>query len=447
MHDLLSRAAQDSWESMIQQVDSDEVIVGVTPVTDRMNRPARNRNRKEYEVGQVRWTYIVESSSDPNLINTRADRLIRTGEGLMLAKWRPTVVVSVEPQHCIVAELGRRRRQYLDKLSLSDLLGRCGVALDRDYGDDYDTLSEDHVFFRSIARPLEIGGYERGAFRLEGWSVVQPGRLRTQGFDNLCVPCGWLTAESTTRLLAMQAQLPNLRAIVESRYDEEFLRKPLPYMLAPEHRAALSYIKHEFRQLVSPSVENTSMSSGQATNQQGGRAEIRALLEKSRQDIAPLPTSGPTSANGLPSAFIEPSEFVFFIPGNGHGVSPSFIIDKAKDVSHLQWKTAKAARVQNESLLYRADKKYKAVEANPRSSAVERKDLKRKRDDVEVELEVAQLQELGYKKLHMDLGSYQPSQHGGQGRDVKLCTTLTGKFNKVQIDSRKVKNHRQRQRN
>ncbi|KAI4677138.1 uncharacterized protein J4E88_006945 [Alternaria novae-zelandiae] len=429
---FLSRAGQNSWESMLQQVDSDEVIVGVTPVTDRMNRPARPRDRKEYEVGQVRWTYIVETSSDPGLINNGGDQAIRTSEGLMLGKWRPTVVVRVDKQYCVVAELGRRRRQYLDGLSLSDLLGRCGVALDLNYSHDYDTLSEDHLLFRSVAKPLEIGGYEDDDFQLSGWSVVQPGRLHTLGFDDHSLPCGWLKAESTEQLLAMQAQMSKLRAIVESRYDRKFLRAPLPSRLTPEQRTALSHIKDVYRRLLSPPAQTTSTSSGQTSNQQDDLEEFEALVEGNRRAIE--------AVNAPPLVASEPVESKFSIPDNGRGVSPSSIIQKAKSVSHANWKSAAAAVCQKEDMLYQAKEEYETVEADRWSTTGERRNLKRKRDDVEMELEIAQVREMSYKKLHRDVRSFQASQYRGQDKEIKLCNTLTSAFSRAQLETRRAKN-------
>ena len=51
-------------------------------------------------------------------------------------------------------------------------------------------------------------------------------------------------------------------------------------------------------------------------------------------------------------------------------------------------------------------------------------------------MEVAVLQEKGYKELFSELKNLLPDQFQfqGQDEDVKLCTTISRKFTKVQID-------------
>ncbi|KAI4709327.1 hypothetical protein J4E89_006076 [Alternaria sp. Ai002NY15] len=117
--------------------------------------------------------------------------------------------------------------------------------------------------------------------------------------------------------------------------------------------------------------------------------------------------------------------------------SSSLIAKEAKDASHLSWKSAEATRAQKESLLYKADKEYKAFVADQIPSTGERNSLKRKRDCLEVEVKVARLQEKSYRELYRELDylSYQV-QSQGPGQDAQFPSALTIEFTPAEINAR-----------
>jgi hypothetical protein len=430
IQDFYFRAAKNgTLESTIQDIDPLEDVVGLTVVTPRMDRSVRPRPRSDYGIGQICWTFIVEPTSDANLTNTAGGLLVRTPAGLMLGKWRPGIVVSVLEKQCEVAELGRRGGKYLERLSLYGLLERCGVALDVDRNIDYDNFPEHHPLFRSLAEPLKVDRYFNGPESLSGWSVVQLQRTHSLGFNNLCNSCGYLTKASTTQLLAMRSHFAGLRTCVRSGYHERLLVAPLSHSLTSEERTAMSQIKNEIRQRFSPPI---------IPDRNAVRTILRAIVEDNRPDETSAPSSTPTAAHGLSPALEEPFDFSSTIPNFGRGVSPSIIIQKAKDESHQRWMSAEVTRFQKESLLYVADKQYNAVRADPDASATARVNLKRKRDEFEVDIKIAECQATAYRKPHKDLGGYLPHHFRAKGRDIGLCSRLSAKFNRVLIDSRRI---------
>jgi len=165
-------------------------------------------------------------------------------------------------------------------------------------------------------------------------------------------------------------------------------------------------------------------------------AEFEALVEENRRVIASVNTEGSS-----PSASPPYSGVIFGFPptilNRGCAVSPSIIAEEAKDASYLSWKSAEAARPQKESLLYVADREYKAVETDRISSTGKRNSLKRKRDGLEVEAKVALLQEKSYRELYGELEHLSRQvQFQGPGQNAQFPSALSRKFTIAQIKAR-----------
>ncbi|KAI4938555.1 hypothetical protein J4E85_000996 [Alternaria conjuncta] len=350
-------------------------------------------------VGQVFWTFLNHPDDDPSPDGVARDSDIILG-GLRLAGWRPVIVFRVWAKHCWVAEMCRPDRQYFDGLSLRELVERGHVVMDASEGFDYASLPEDHHLFRSIGEPFRVNYHDdEGRQQLLGWSLVQPCRFHSPDFERMGTLCGHLTEESTARFMAVQKYSDRLSETVESVYDHDFTRAPIPNPLTPEYRTAILWIKNEIRRLVPP----------------------------------------PGSSETANDAHLDTSELFDFsstIPNRGDAVSPSLIMKKARDASYGYLKSAAIIKSQKQSLLFQAEDEYDDVQANWWASTAERNSLKRKRDDAEVEVEVALLQEKGYRELFIELMNFLPDQSRfqGQDEDVQLCSTLSRKFTKVQID-------------
>ena len=359
----------------------------------------RQRLRDRYQVGQVFWTFIDNPDADLSPDGVGGNRDITLG-GLRLAGWRPVIVLDIRSEFCSVAEMCHPGRQYFDGLSLRELVERGHVVMDASESFDYASLPEDHHLFRSIGEPFRINYHDdEGRQRLSGWSLVQPLRVHSPDFEHMGILCGHLTEESTARLLAVRKNSCRLSDTVESVYDLDFTRAPIPNQLTPEYRTALLWIKNEIRRLI-PSPGSP------------------ATAKDARLDISEL------------------FNFSATIPNRGHAVSPSLIIKKATDASHSIWESAQIATAQSEILFYEAEEEYDEIHADWWASTAQRNNLKRKQDDAEVEWEVAVLQEKGYRELFSELKNLLPDQFQfqSQGEDVQLCSTLSRKFTKVQID-------------
>ena len=165
-------------------------------------------------------------------------------------------------------------------------------------------------------------------------------------------------------------------------------------------------------------------------------AEFQALVEENRRAIASVNTEGSS-----PSASPPCSGVIFGFPptilNRGCAVSPSIIAEEAKDASYLSWKSAEATRAQKESLLYKADKEYKTVEAGRIPSTSELNSLKRKRGCLKVEVEVAILQEKKYRELYRELESLSHQvQFQGPGQIAQFSLALSHKFTPAQMKAR-----------
>jgi len=383
-----------------QHLNPNDNIVEADAIVEQTNHEARQRLRDRYRVGQVFWTFLNQPDDDPSPDGVARDSDIILAGGMTLAGWRPVIVFHVWAEHCWVAEMCRSDRQYFDGLSLRELVERGHVVMDASEDFDYASLPEDHHLFHSIGEPFKVDYHDdEGRQRLSGWSLVQPLRFHSPDFERMGTLCGHLTEESTARFIAVQKYSDRLSETVKSVYDHDFTRAPIPNPLTPEYRTAILWIKNEVRRLV-------------------------------------LPPGSFATANDAHLDTSELFDFSSTVPDRGHAVSPSLIIKKATDASHSIWKSAQIAEVQKEILFLQAEEKYDEIQADWWASTAQRNNLKRKQDDAEVEMEVAVLQEKGYKDLFSELENLLPDQFQfqGQDEDVQLCLTLSRKFTKVQID-------------
>ncbi|KAI4645862.1 hypothetical protein J4E93_005440 [Alternaria ventricosa] len=392
---------EDGGKATTQHLSPNDNIVEADAMVEQTDHEheVRQRLRDRYQVGQVFWTFINNPDADLSPNGVGGNRDITLG-GLRLAGWRPVIVLDIFSEFCSVAEICHPGRQYFDGLSLRELVERGYVVMDASESFDYASLSEDHHLFRSIGEPFRVNYHnDEGKQRLLGWSLVQPLRVHSPDFEHMGTLCGHLTEESTARLLAVRKSSCRLSETVESVYDLDFTRAPIPNQLTPEYRTAILWIKNEIRR--------------------------------------PVPPPGsPATANDARLDISELFDFSSTIPNRGHAVSPSLIMKKARDASYECLKSAEITKVQTESLLYQAEEEYDDIQANWWASTAERNSLRRKRNDAEAEWEVALLQEKGYGELFIELINLLPdqSQFQGQGEDVQLCSTLSRKFTKVQID-------------
>ncbi|KAK1916570.1 hypothetical protein P3342_012194 [Pyrenophora teres f. teres] len=179
--DVAFNAAVDrTFGSTVQHPFPEEPIAGITLWDSKMNEPVRERHHSDYKVGQICMTYVLESSSDPNLKRERGHTAVRTSVGLLAGKWRPAIIVDVLENHCVVAEMGRRNGRVFEGLTLNGLLERCGV-ITKVSSSKYDPWNERDELFRSIYEPLRVGRYYEGCRPFEHdsafkawWEALSP---------------------------------------------------------------------------------------------------------------------------------------------------------------------------------------------------------------------------------------------------------------------------------
>ncbi|CAA9966015.1 hypothetical protein PTMSG1_09374 [Pyrenophora teres f. maculata] len=244
--DVAFNAAVDrTFGSTVQHPFPEEPIAGITLWDSKMNEPVRERHHSDYKVGQICMTYVLESSSDPNLKRERGHTAVRTSVGLLAGKWRPAIIVDVLENHCVVAEMGRRSGRVFEGLTLNGLLERCGV-ITKVSSSKYDPWNERDELFRSIYEPLRVGRYYEGCRPLEHDSALQFFRLNSKSFDYTCSPIGELTEESTRRLLDLPSLSKHMKQKAEREYGAYHTNKRI-FELTPRRG---SYLEYDYRRAI-----------------------------------------------------------------------------------------------------------------------------------------------------------------------------------------------------
>jgi len=254
--DVAFNAAVDrTFKRTVQHPIPEDPIAGMTLWAPYMNEPVRERHRDEYKVGQICMTYVLETSSNPNLKREEGHTAVRTSVGLLAGKWRPAIVVEVLENHCVVAEMGRRSNRVFEGLTLNVLLERCGVITRVNAG-KFDPWNEKDELFRSIFEPLRVERYYQGCRPFEDDSAVQFFRLNSKSFDYTCSPIGELTEDSTKRLLQMQTLSKQLKEKAEFEHTAYYMNKriheltPVCDFLEYDYRKAIINLKKDIADII-----------------------------------------------------------------------------------------------------------------------------------------------------------------------------------------------------